>query len=185
MSQLPAHSFPWMMANSRNLIRNIRVTKPAQDTVGLENLAPFVRCNSSRVGMQLANLRLTSPRNNLVTISPSCAARTTLSSLARNSGVNEPGGFREQTGFAFVRSFVLGLALTLQLQPSTSACSVFPVSAHLRPIEARGDIALSELARMQVGSGPQEFSLLRVGAKAMVLVPFRTSHGNLLIPMPH
>ena len=55
-----------MMANSRNLIRNIRVTKPAQDTVGLENLAPFVRCNSSRVGMQLANLRLTSPRNNLV-----------------------------------------------------------------------------------------------------------------------
>src|SRR5437016_1159408 len=162
MSQLPAHSFPWMMANSRNLIRNIRVTKPAQDTVGLENLAPFVRCNS-----------------------PSCAARTTLSSLARNSGVNEPGGFREQTGFAFVRSFVLGLALTLQLQPSTSACSVFPVSAHLRPIEARGDIALSELARMQVGSGPQEFSLLRVGAKAMVLVPFRTSHGNLLIPMPH
>ena len=36
---------------------------------------------------------------------------TFTASLARNSGVNEPGGFREQTGFAFVRSFVLGLAL--------------------------------------------------------------------------
>src|SRR5436305_15010061 len=110
MSQLPAHSFPWMMANSRNLIRNIRVTKPAQDTVGLENLAPFVRCNSSRVGMQLANLRLSAPRNNLVTTSPSCDARTTTSSLASNSGVNDAGGVRGKTEFALARSFVLGLA---------------------------------------------------------------------------